>query len=93
MGRILVGPHAIEEYLGRMWERYDNAERTARGREVDGGQVQQGDHRDRLRHPEPADAAAAGLTFTLRAPDPSSDRPPGHAPRRSDPAGHDWHSW
>src|SRR5512145_1272782 len=35
MGRRRVGPHAIREYLGRMRERYELAERTAKGRLLD----------------------------------------------------------
>jgi len=35
MGGIRVGPQAIREYLGRMRERYERAERTAKGRLLD----------------------------------------------------------
>ena len=35
MGRIRVGPQAIEEYLGRMRERYEMAPRAAKGRLLD----------------------------------------------------------
>lgn len=35
MGRIRVGPQAIREYLGRMRERYERVERTAKGRLLD----------------------------------------------------------
>ena len=35
MGRIRVGPQAIQEYLGRMRERYESAKRTAKGRLLD----------------------------------------------------------
>ncbi len=35
MGRIRVGPQAIREYLGRMRERYECAERPAKGRLLD----------------------------------------------------------
>ena len=35
MGRIRVGPQAIREYLGRMRERYEHAERPAKGRLLD----------------------------------------------------------
>lgn len=35
MGRRRVGPQAIREYLGRMRERYELAERTAKGRLLD----------------------------------------------------------
>lgn len=31
MGRVRVGPQAIGEYLGRMRERYDLADRAAKG--------------------------------------------------------------
>src|SRR5713101_5401430 len=35
MGRIRVGPQAIREYLGRMRERYERADRRAKGRLLD----------------------------------------------------------
>jgi hypothetical protein len=45
MGRLRVGPQAIREYLGRMRERYEEADRSAKGPLLDEMCAMTGYHR------------------------------------------------